>query len=71
MKIEQIRILLNQISKEYQFLEDSLIEHDRVMNQLNEKIRKVKDYLNSKTATDVLTCRRDIMDILEGVRWKH
>lgn len=68
MKIEQVRILLNQISKEYQFLEDGLIEHDRTVNELNEKIRKVKDHLNSKTATDVLSCRRDIMDILGGIR---
>ena len=66
MKIEQIRILLNQISKEYQYLEDRLIEHSNTIEELNNKIRNVKEYLNGKTATDVLTCRRDIMDILEG-----
>ncbi|MBQ1793686.1 MAG: hypothetical protein II006_03430 [Peptostreptococcaceae bacterium] len=66
MKIEQIRILLNQISKEYQFLEDSLIENSNTVEELNNKIRRVKEYLNSKTATDVLTCRRDIMEILKG-----
>lgn len=64
---ERIRILTGEMGREITELENIIIKYDSYIRKQDNKIKKAIEYLNGKTATDVLTCRRDIMDILEGV----
>ena len=66
MKIDQIRILLSQISKEYQFLEDSLIENSRVVEKLSKRIKEANDYLDNQKVDNYLQAKKDLKKILGG-----
>ena len=70
MKIDQIRILLSQISKEYQFLEDSLIENSRVVEKLSKRIKEANDYLDNQKVDNYLQAKKDLKKILGGNKWE-